>query len=98
MINHQLKIQLPVGLPIQLAAIIIGAGAAAVVFGIFWIFLTMPVALLIEGNFVSTNGQQTVQFINLFVGLMPILFGLVCVAWGYVKAVEEREYGQMLPE
>ena len=93
-----LDLKLPIGLPIQLAHIIIGAGVAAIIFGFFWTVLTLPASLLLTSNITSSDGQQTVSFLNTFIGLMPILFGLVCVAWGYVKAIEEREYGQMLPD
>jgi hypothetical protein len=88
---------LPVGFPVQLSQVIIGAGVAAIVFGFFWTIITLPYSLMADASLVSSDGATTVEFIVTFTGLMPILFGLACVAWGYVKAVEEREYGQTLP-
>jgi hypothetical protein len=94
--NNQSK--LPVGLPVQLSQIIIGAAAAAIVFGFFWTILTLPGNLLLISGITSSDGAQTNAFLNIFIGLMPILMGLLCVAWAYTKAVEEREYGQTLPD
>jgi hypothetical protein len=92
------QIKIPVVFPIQLSQIIIGAAVAAVVFGFFWTILTLPGNLLLLSGITSSDANQTVAFLSMFIGLMPILFGLVCVAWAFVKAVEEREYGQTLPD
>jgi hypothetical protein len=81
-----------------LSQIIIGAAVAAIVFGFFWTILTLPASLLLISNMNSADASQTVAFLNIFIGLMPILMGLLCVAWAFTKAVEEREYGQILPD
>jgi hypothetical protein len=95
-LSHRSK--LPIGFPIQLSQIILGAAVAAVVFGFFWTILTLPASLLLISGMNSSDATQTVAFLNIFIGLMPILMGLLCVAWAFTKAVEEREYGQILPD
>lgn len=77
--------------------IIIVAGISIVIFGLFWIAATAPVSSIIAQGIASawfdSDMLGTVLFIQVFILLSPLLFGLSVTAWGWVKTVEERETG-----
>ena len=76
--------------------IIVAAGITIVVCSFFWLVATAPVSSLIqlyEGQALDADIMGTVLFIQVFISVLPLLIGLGVIAWGWVKTVEEREYG-----
>lgn len=83
---------------IKIVPLLVGLGAAAIAWGIFWTIVTLPVSELLLANIVSSEATETTQWISLFIGVMPILMGLLCVAYGLKKGQEEAAYGFTLPD
>jgi hypothetical protein len=77
--------------------IIIVAGITIVLFGLFWMALTAPISqltALYQGQTsIDSDIMGTVVFIQTFISILPLLCGFGVIAWGWVKTVEEREYG-----
>ena len=76
--------------------IIVAAGITIVIVGLFWIAATAPVSsltALLLGQTLDSDLMGTVFFIDVFIKVLPLLIGLSVTAWGWVKTVEEREYG-----
>jgi hypothetical protein len=82
--------------------IIVVAGMCVIALGFLWIVLTLPVAVSIanleSSGMISTDASNTVTFLKIFPAVLTIFIGFSIMAWGWIKAVEEREYGVMLPE
>lgn len=88
--------------PINLMQIIVVAGVCVVGIGFLWIVLTLPVAVSIAtlestGTY-STDASSTIYFLKVFPGVLTLFIGLSILAWGWNKAVEEREFGFPLPD
>jgi hypothetical protein len=71
------------------------AGLTIFMLGIFWVALTMPMAMIISESVIVYSGTATtvIKFMTLFIDCLPIFIGLGLIAWGFVKSVEERELG-----
>ncbi len=41
----------------------------------------------------AADAQTTVSFMNASITAIPIVVGIVVLAWGIVRAIEERETG-----
>lgn len=81
----------------MVSQVIAVAGVALVIAGLFWIVFTLPVSQTIEAfggvSGFATDAQGTVTFITIFIGAMPIIAGLIVIAWSYTRTIEERETG-----
>ena len=77
------------------------AGISIIGLSLLWMVLTFPVSSIIqnfeENNVLSSDAQPTIDFLNLMVVAFGLIAGLSIMVWGFIKSVEEREYGFALP-
>lgn len=84
--------------PVRVIQIIVAAGITIAALGLLWIVLTAPISQLIAQNLIQDSDMLgTVQFLSVFFGIFCLLAGIGVIAWGWVKTVEEREYGFTTP-
>jgi hypothetical protein len=86
---------------VQIVHIIVGAGIAVIGLSLFWLVLTLPVSAIIEKfteqGVLSSDAQPTIDYLHLMIGAFGLIAGLSIMVWGFVKSVEEREYGFYTP-
>lgn len=76
--------------------VVVGA-VCLIIVGIFWIVFTMPASAIIDefggvSGFAS-DAQVTVTFIQWAIGGIPIISGILLLAWGFLRTIDERETG-----
>ncbi len=95
------KVFLPQFNRVQIVHIIVVAGLCVVGLSILWLVFTLPVSAIIqkftEQGVLSSDAQPTVDFLNLIISAFGLIAGLSIMVWGFVKSVEEREYGFYTP-
>lgn len=65
-----------------------------VIGGLFWIVFTYPYsATIASGMTFRSDATNTILFFNLMIGGIPIIVGLVGLAWSFTRTIEERETG-----
>lgn len=86
---------------VQIVHIIVVAGLCVVGLSVLWLVLTLPVSAIIQSftdnGVLSSDAQPTIDFLNLIIAAFGLIAGLSIMAWGFVKSVEEREYGFYTP-
>lgn len=77
--------------------VVVVGGLCLIIVGLFWIVFTMPTSTIINDlggtSSFNTDAQPTVTFITVFIGAMPIIAGIITMAWGFTRTIEERETG-----
>lgn len=73
------------------------AGAVTIIIGgLFWMIFTMgPSAIIdVEGrDSYAEDAQTTIDFMEASITATPIVIGIVIIAWGVTRSIEERETG-----
>lgn len=86
---------------VQIIQVIVVAGVCVVALGFMLIILTLPVQVMIEAmtdaGTLSSDASSTVYFYQMGFSIIAVLVGLGIIAWGWIKSVEEREFGFSTP-
>lgn len=94
-----LKNPLPIVPPfqrVQVIQVLVVGAICIMIGGLFWMVFTIAPSAIIDIQGVdsySDDAQVTVQFMNAAIIAIPILTGIVVLAWGITRAIEERETG-----
>jgi hypothetical protein len=77
--------------------VVVVGGLCLFIVGLFWIVFTLPTSSTITSmggvSAFASDAQATVTFIDIFIGAMPIIAGIIVMAWGFTRTIEERETG-----